>query len=181
MSLDSNGRASGLFYIETCEFKDVLPIWERELWPARKSAIETNSAMKWLGGIDMELMKAAPTFWLVSYALAKNAPKPQAVSEKVVGVLSGHFGGVIQGKRSYRTRGLWVSEEDRRSGAAKLLMTAAFEQATREACNLVWTFPRESSIRFYNSMGFKQVGAMIGTADPGAGEFGPNCFALAEI
>ncbi len=172
MSLDSNGHASGLFHVETCEFKDVLPIWERELWPARKSAIETNSAMKWLGGIDMELMKATPTFWRVSYSQD---------STGIVGVLSGHFGGIVDGKRSFRTRGLCVAEEARRSGVAGSLMAAARDQAKRETCESVWTFPRASSMPFYESMGFRVVGDWLGNDDPGAGEFGPNCFALARF
>ncbi len=146
----------------------------------------------------MELMKAAPTFWRVSYpknsdsaeVLTKQAsPYRQAVFDRIIGVLSGHFGGVIDAsnvalstsEKSYRTRGLWVSPEARRSGVAKLLMTAAFEQARREGCSTVWTFPRESSMPFYSSMGFTQVGAMIGINDPLAGEFGPNSYAIAKL
>jgi GNAT superfamily N-acetyltransferase len=170
VSATPSGHHGGLFLCESCSFENVADIWARELWPGRISAIEPNSAMKWLGGIDMELMKSNPSFWRVLR------------TGETVGVLSGHFGGLVEGnkglQRSYRTRGLWVSTEVRRQGVAKLLMQAAFNQAADENCFAVWTFPRESSMPFYESVGFRRVGNWIGVNDPGAGEFGPNCYAL---
>lgn len=174
MNSSKRGHVSGLFYCESCSFKDIEPIWSRELWPGRISAIEPNSAMKWQGGIHMPLMQSTATFWRLVPTDAEPTP------ENILGVLSGHFGGEIESpsERSYRTRGLWVSPEVRRAGGASMLMTAAFEQAAQENCPLVWTFPRESSMSFYESMGFKQVGPWIGEDDAGAGEFGPNCYAI---
>ena len=173
-SSERRGHISGLFYSEPCLFEEILPIWSRELWPGRVSPIESNSAMKWRGGIDMSLMNAPATFW----RLVRTGTKP--TPETILGVLSGHFGGEIESpaERSYRTRGLWVSPEVRRAGGASMLMTAAYDQALKEGCPTVWTFPRESSMPFYESMGFKRVGPWIGENDPGAGEFGPNCYAL---
>lgn len=152
-------------------------MWSRELWPGRVSPIESNSAMKWLGEIDMSLMQAVPTFWRVVRA-------PQSKNDVVsqtVGVLSGHFGGIVNGHRSYRTRGLWVAESVRRHGVAMMLMNAAFDQARSENCDSAWTFPRASSMPFYESVGFKRVGAWVGVNDANAGEFGPNCYALATF
>lgn len=130
--------------------------------------------MKWQSGIDMSLMQTVPTFW----RLVRTGTEP--TPENVLGVLSGHFGGEINSptERSYRTRGLWVSHDVRRAGGASMLMTAAYEQAAKENCKSVWTFPRESSMPFYESMGFIRVGPWIGINDPGAGEFGPNCYAV---
>jgi GNAT superfamily N-acetyltransferase len=179
VSFDPNGRASGHFYLESCEFKDVLPFWENELWPARKSPIEPCSAMQWLGGIDMTLMKSPPTFWRVVSTRTRCATS--ALGTNTVGTLSGHFGGVIDGKRSYRTRGLWVSDAERRCGIGRLLMCSAFAQAKAENCEVVWTFPRSSAMPFYKSSGFLQFGARVGANDPGTGEFGPNCYALATL
>lgn len=130
--------------------------------------------MKWLGGIDMTLMSATASFWSV-----------QLNDGRTVGVLSGHFGGVIEGEpgvaRAYRTRGLWVANDVRRQGVAKLLMEAAFEQARNEKCPFVWTFPRETSMKFYESMKFARVGDWIAIDNPLAGEFGPNCYALTRL
>ena len=175
VSSETNGHESGPFFCRTCTFADVLPLWKSELWPGRTSPIETNSAMKWLGGIDMTLMSATTTFWSVR----------NKSDNRIIGVLSGHFGGVIEGKpgvaRAYRTRGLWVADDMRRIGVAKLLMEAAFKQARAEKCPYVWTFPRESSIIFYESMKFVRAGDWIGVDNPLAGEFGPNCYALAQL
>lgn len=175
--------------IEQCPFESILPIWRDQLWPGRKSAIEAHSAMRWLGGIDMSLMSSAVSFWQSRLATTSQATLDNSRSLNPIAVLSGHFGGVIDAsqfglsskEKSYRTRGLWVSSAARRQGVARALMEAAFEQARREECSVVWTFPRESSLPFYNSLGFTQVGAMIGVDDPGAGEFGPNCYAIAKI
>lgn len=156
---------------ERCRFEDVLPVWRNELWPNRQSPIESHSAMKWLGGIDTSLMQSKASFWRFG------AISPMAV-------LSGHFGGIIDAscvglstnEKSYRTRGLWVPEEMRRHGVARKLMDAAFAQARIDKCLVVWTFPRISSLPFYKSMGFIQVGEK--TAD---GEFGPNCYAIVKL
>jgi GNAT superfamily N-acetyltransferase len=157
----------------TARFEEVLPIWQMELWPGRTSAIEPQSAMTWLGrngGIDMSLMSASPTFFIAK------------TDTRIVGVLSGHFGGLIEQspgngvqERAYRTRGLWVQSESRRQGVAQALMKAAFLQARTENCALVWTFPRQSSMNFYRAMGFHQEGEWH------TGEFGPNCYAIARL
>jgi len=183
--MTTNGHSFGNLgaaVLEECRFEDVLPIWQASLWPGRLSKIESNSAMKWLGGIDLELMKAPASFWRVRL-------KKENLD---VGVLSGHFGGLIDienhgtGRlaetvrqvRSYRTRGLYVEPKFRAHGASKILMAAALEQAKRETCEVAWTFPRQSTMPVYEKLGFKMVSQWIGENDPGAGEFGPNCYAI---
>lgn len=178
--MTTNGHSFGNLgaaVLEECRFEEILPIWQASLWPGRLSKIESNSAMKWLGGIDLELMKAPASFWRLR--LEKES--------LIVGVLSGHFGGLIDtmnhdGKnrqvRSYRTRGLFVDPRFRGHGASKVLMTAALVQAKHEACEVAWTFPRQSTMPVYEKLGFKMVGQWIGENDPGAGEFGPNCYAI---
>lgn len=166
--------------LEVCRFEDVLPIWQAMLWPGRVSKIEANSAMKWLGGIDLELMKAPASFWRL-----------RLENENInIGVLSGHFGGLIgpggsfgerKEVRSYRTRGLYVDPKFRGQGASRTLMTEALAQAKREACEVAWTFPRQSSMPVYGKLGFKMVGQWIGENAPGAGGFGPNCYALRHL
>ncbi len=175
--MSTNGLALGKHgqaVLESCRFEDVLPIWQTHLWPGRISKIEPNSAMKWLGGIDLELMNAPAAFWWLR------------LDARVIGVLSGHFGGLIEvggrsGVRSYRTRGLYVDPEFRDLGCANALMKAAFAEARRNRCEVAWTFPRKAAMPAYEKMGFNMVGQWIGENDPGAGEFGPNCFALANL
>lgn len=156
--------------IERVSFDVILPLWQSELWPGRRSPIESTSAMRWLGGIDMSLMQAAPTFWL-----ARDPARPVIR----LGVLSGHAGGFIEGRKAYRIRGLWVAPEERRHGVAKKLIDAAITQARVEACEKIWTYPRRDSLPFYESVGFQRVGEWI--EDNGRAEFGPNCFAVLDI
>ena len=120
--------------------------------------------MCWLSGHDMSLMRVPAHFWIA---------RSEQFPEQITGVLSGHFGGIVDNHRSYRTRGLWVSTAVRRNGIARALMNAATAQAKKENCSLIWTFPRESSISFYESVGFKRVGEWVDS-----GEFGPNIYAL---
>ncbi len=112
-------------------------------------------------------MHTTATFWV-----ARSTSQP----DLILGVLSGHFGGMINGRRSYRTRGLWVSETMRRHGVARALIDAAVDQAKVEGCAQLWTFPRKSSIAFYDSVGFKRMSEWTG-----GGEFGPNLYALKTI
>lgn len=168
--------------VESSNFEEVRPVWASELWPRRKSPIESNSAMRWLGGIEMELMTAPASFW----AIRENGA--------LIAVLSGHFGGLIPDPeanasgeipfsllRSYRTRGLWVHPSFRNRGAANALMKAARLQAQTENCTVLWTFPRQSSMPAYEKFGFKMVGGWIGANAVGAGEFGPNCYAYLKL
>ncbi len=173
--------------LEDCQFEDVLPIWQAKLWPGRISKIESNSAMKWLGGIDLELMQAPASFWRIR--LAEN--QFDKTEPPVIAVLSGHFGGLISSDnenidskklvRGFRTRGLFVAPEFRGMGAASAIMNAAFIEAKRSGCEVVWTFPRKTAMPAYEKMGFKMVGSWVGENDPGAGEFGPNCFAIKHL
>ncbi|MBN8539874.1 MAG: GNAT family N-acetyltransferase [Deltaproteobacteria bacterium] len=174
--------------LEECRFEDVLPIWQAKLWPGRISKIESNSAMKWLGGIDLQLMQEPASFWRILVSKKKiNEPEPS-----VIAVLSGHFGGLIPAPnvqnsdsanlmRSFRTRGLYVAPEFRGLGAASAVMNAAFTEAKRTGCEVAWTFPRKSAMPAYEKMGFQRVGPWIGEKDPSAGEFGPNCFAIRHL
>ena len=174
--------------LEECRFEDVLPIWQTRLWPGRISKIESNSAMKWLGGIDLELMQAPASFWRIRMAESKFKESEPAT----IAVLSGHFGGIIPATnvendnsaklmRSFRTRGLFVAPEFRGLGASSAIMNAAFTEAKRSGCEVAWTFPRKTAMPAYEKMGFKMVGSWIGENDPGAGEFGPNCFAIRHL
>jgi hypothetical protein len=60
-------------------------------------------------------------------------------------------------------------------------MASASEQASKENCKVIWTFPRQSSMPVYEKIGFKMLGSWIGKNTPGSGEFGPNCYAFLKL
>lgn len=160
------------------DFHTARDVWSHNLWPGRQSPIEANSAMRWLGGIEMDLMSYPASFWGITTDLP---------TKKIIGLLSGHFGGEIlvpefsHHTRSFRTRGLWVDPNYRLQGIARTLMQEAENQARIEECRALWTFPRKTSFLAYQRLGFQQAGNWLGENDPGAGEFGPNCYAYKII
>ena len=134
-------------------FDDILPIWEKQLWPDRKSAIEPLSAMTWPfegnpDEYDMSIFsKYDATFFAVS---RKN---------KIVGVNSGHRTSPML----YRSRGIWVDPKHRREGIAQTLFNLTELQAKQEGCEMVWSIPRKTALSSYTRFGFETVGGYIKT------------------
>jgi len=119
-------------------FNEIYSIWNTYLWPTRESAIETHSAMNFLGGYDMQNMISTPTFF--AYKL----------DNKIVGVNSGH----MCHDNSYRSRGLFVFPEYRKQGIGKILLVATINQGINEGANYVWSYPKRSSWPTYEAAGF---------------------------
>lgn len=142
--------------IEKCTFNEIKEIWSTQLWPLRKSPIESISWMDPLGNFNSEYARQTPYFWSV-----------QNSSSQILAVLSGHstpgFG--------FRSRGLWVDPQHRRQGFATKLMKQLILFATDSDHTEVWTLPRISSWPFYESQGFQ---ILKKTEDY---EFGPHYFA----
>lgn len=132
--------------------------------------------MKWLSGYR-PTRDSNPSFWCVRDG------------GRIVGVLSGHFAGVIDGSmvdvedqiRSYRIRGIWVETEVRRQGVMRMMLEAAFEQARREDCQAAWIFPRQGTAHFYEPFGFNRMSGWIQNRDSQAGGFGGNCYAIKKL
>lgn len=124
--------------IITISFESIYPIWKNDLWFNRVSKIETNSAMKYLGGIDILNMSYAATFF--GYVL----------ENKIVGVNSGHK----CSDQSYRSRGLYVYPEFRSNGIGSLLLEACIKQAKLENCKFIWSYPKKTSWKTYEKAGF---------------------------
>lgn len=120
-------------------WKDILHIWQTELWPNRASAIEQTSAMKYLQGHDIKNMEYYASFFGF------------IVEGQLVAVNSGHW----CHDKSYRSRGLWVNPEYRRHGIGSQLLTATVRQGLVEGAEYVWSFPRKSSWPTYQRAGFK--------------------------
>jgi len=147
-------------------FEQISSIWQEELWPNRKSPIETHSAMTWpFDGnpieIDMDIFNYKPAFFGVFN------------DQSLVGVNSGHR----TKDNVYRSRGIWVDPKYRKKGIAQMLFLMTESQALREDCNLIWSIPRKSALKSYTSFGFETVGDFF---DEGM-EFGPNIYVKKEI
>jgi len=127
--------------IRPITWKQIQKIWHTELWPDRKSAIEPTSAMKYLEGYEIKNMLYNPTFF--GYYL----------NTTLIGVNSGHK--CEDG--SYRSRGLWVDANHRGYGYGKELLLATIDQATKENCDFIWSYPRKKSWSTYRSVGFKKT------------------------
>ena len=125
--------------ITTITFDELLPIWEKHLWPNRQSSIDPNSAMCYLGGYDLVNMDGMPTFF--AYVL----------EGEIAGVNSGH----MCKDKQYRSRGLYVFDKFRGRGIGTLLLTATIEQAKKESAVLCWSYPKQTSWKSYLAAGFE--------------------------
>ena len=124
--------------ITKISFEEIYCIWNTQLWPNRHSAIETHSAMNFLGGYDIKNMISTPTFF--AYKL----------DNKIVGVNSGH----MCHDNSYRSRGLFVFTEYRKQGIGKILLVATIDKGISEGADYIWSYPKQSSWPTYESAGF---------------------------
>lgn len=125
--------------VKEISFEEICDIWSNYLWKDRKSKIESTSAMIYLGGLDISNMNHIPIF------LA-------AVDEQdqITGVNSGHpcaDGG-------FRSRGLYVFENQRGNGIGLLLLKETISAAQSLNANYIWSYPKQSSWKTYESAGF---------------------------
>lgn len=127
--------------ISMISFKEIFPIWKNYLWPDRKSEITSNSAMCFRNGYDLYNMNTQASF--LGYF----------ISDMLVGVNSGHMCKDLQ----YRSRGLFVFEAYRGLGIGRELLSATINQAKLENAKMIWSYPRKTSWKTYESAGFKLV------------------------
>ena len=133
-------------------FDQILPVWQKELWHNRQSAIETHSAMTWPyswpdNEIDMGIFEYPATFFGVYN------------DQQLVGVNSGHRSSEVE----YRSRGVWVDPEFRKAGVAQMLFQITEDQALLEGCEMLWSIPRKIALTAYTKFGFNTVGDFIVT------------------
>ena len=127
--------------IQEIAFDEILPIWEKHLWPDRHSSIDPNSAMCFLGGYDSVNMDTVPTFFAY------------VIDGEIAGINSGHM---CKGQQ-YRSRGLYVFEKFRGKGIGTILLKATIEQAIVEGADLCWSYPKQTSWKSYLAAGFELV------------------------
>jgi GNAT superfamily N-acetyltransferase len=140
--------------IKTIEYNVIHPYWKL-LWP-HMTPTAPVSVIDFLGIIDHKLLKFRPTY-IAAYS-----------GDKIVGVNSY----VQTADDMYRTRGIWVNPENRKSGVGSLLLNYVSDVVDGR----VWSMPRESALNFYIKNGFKQASELFTKYD-----FGPHCFVIKEI
>lgn len=128
--------------IISISWEEIRFIWQQHLWPNRISAIEPTSAMCCLGGYDIKNTESIPSFF--GYVR----------DNKIVGVNSGH---ACPSDSTYRSRGLWVDPLFRGQGIGQTLLTAVINQGQSEGYNTVWSYPRQTSWKTYQSVGFTLI------------------------
>ena len=160
-------------YCEICTFDDVLPIWNKKLWPNRVSKIKSRSSLYWdvrqwirfcnvsITKKRKEILKYEPIFFCIRD------------NNKIIGVNSGFK----TEYKVYRSRGLYVNNLYRNQGLAQILLGSVVKQGKREGCSWIWSLPRKTALPVYNKSGFIKVGDWI---EDGV-EFGPNCLAVLKI
>lgn len=125
--------------IKEITWDEIYSVWSKYLWPNRSSAIEPNSAMIYLGGIDINNFDYLPVF-LGYYR-----------DSKLIGVNSGH----ACSDKGFRSRGLWVDANHRGRGIGRILLVETITEAIKAGSDYVWSYPRKTSWRTYESVGFK--------------------------
>jgi len=142
-------------------FKSIEPLWRTKLWVDRISPIKTHSSMTLTGDYDMNIYNNTATYWFV----------------KIDDIIVGCNSGFKTSLNEYRSRGIWIDENYRNLGLSKLLFENLFEQSTKELCSIVWSIPRKSAIKAYESVGFTQTSDWFNEGM----EFGPNCYVTKQL
>lgn len=144
--------------IKKITFNTALPFL-KNLWPTTNNILPASS-MQYLGGNDITIYeKFEPSF----FGMYNNT--------EIIGVVSGHK----SSQEYYRMRGLWINEFYRNKGLSKNLFITIENQALKENCNFLWSFPRHEAIKAYISNGFVQTSKFLSTS------YGLNCYALKKL
>lgn len=124
--------------IKQISYDQILPLWEHYLWPNRIEKIEEHSAMLFLEGYDLKNFNYKPTFF--GYFMH--------------GILAGVNSGHLCMDNSYRSRGLFVFKNFRGCGIGQKLLTSTIEQGKDEKADFIWSYPRFTSWKTYEAVGF---------------------------
>lgn len=140
--------------ISKTSFEQILPIWQKYLWPHRQSKIESHSAMLLDGTYDLKNFENRGSYFVY------------IIEDQIVGCNSGHL--CCDG--TYRSRGLYVHKDYRNKGIGKNLLLATIEQGRLESESFIWSQPRIESWSVYQSAGFELISDWTKT------ETGTNAF-----
>ena len=147
--------------IEHITFDEILPFW-KILWSHIDFEITPKHPRLLLKGYDERIIvnyNWKPTF----FGVIKD--------DQIVGVNSGFRTNDDQ----YRSRGLFVIPELRMNGIATKLLQAVYDQAKKEECKIIWSYPRYEAIHVYLKFGFQKVSCFE------TNEFGTNCYVIKRV
>lgn len=125
--------------IKTISFEEICDVWSNHLWKDRKSKIESTSAMIYLGGLDISNMHYTPIF----LAIVDD-------HNKILGVNSGH----LCADNGFRSRGLYVFENQRGKGIGLSLLKETISTAQNLNAAYIWSYPKQTSWKTYEKAGF---------------------------
>ena len=126
--------------VET-DFDTINKIWTEHLWPSRISKIETHSAMLLNKTYDIKNFDHKVTFLLLYEG------------NHIAGCNSGH----MCSDNTYRSRGLYVFPEYRKTGYATSLLKHTINIGKDEHACSVWSYPRYESWSSYGAAGFSLI------------------------
>ena len=144
--------------ISEITFEEIFPMWEK-LWPGRDSIRPSTSMIDW-EDTDMMLYQYAaegkehyaPVFFGI------HATHPETNRQVLIACNSGHQTSPTR----YRSRGLYVMPKFCRRGLAQALLTHTINYARDRGFETVWSLPRETALKTYESVGFEtKVGDIV--------------------
>ncbi len=136
--------------IKRISFDEILPIWEKFLWPNRNSPIETHSAI---------LFNTYPYQYNTAMFDIEAQFFGAYINNELAGVNSGH----LIGDNTYRSRGLYVFDEFRGQSIGRALLSATIDYSVAKNADFCWSIPRSSAIKTYLNAGFKITGDWFNT------------------
>lgn len=148
--------------IISLDWEDVLPIWKKYLWPNKKNGIKKTNNWIWeIGKKVLETDNLILNNNVFFFGISDN--------KKIIAVNS-----IFSSQPNYtRSRGLWVHNDYRKNGLAKILLNHCIENTTT---SYIWTVPRKTALPAYESVGFIKISEWFDQ-----GQYGPNCIAYKKI
>lgn len=148
--------------LEEITFESIFPVWQKKLWKDRLSDIKPMSSMLYLKGYDIEIYKKfQPSFCGIF------------VNNELAGVNSCHR----TDEKSMRSRGIFIFEKYRSLKLSRYLFNFVEDKAVKEDCDNIWSLPRSTAIKAYQSFGFNITSDLINENV----EFGPNYYVLKSL
>lgn len=148
--------------IVPCSFQDLLPSWQKDLWPGRLSPIESLSMIAPDGTIDMKLADIARAHPPLYLRLLDDQER------ETLGTLQGQW----TAPRELRLRGWWVHPDLRGQGWGKRLIEELERQASPQR---LWVMSRMSAVSLYEASGLREYGRVSGY------EFGPHVLMAKDL
>jgi N-acetylglutamate synthase-like GNAT family acetyltransferase len=113
------------------------------------------------GGFDTDIKKNRPSFWMAEQH----------------GVVVGTISGFKTADKQYRSRGIWIRETARGQGLSLELFRTVQDRAIEQRCDIIWSYPRLTSLAAYKKFGFDTIGQLVEDDDP----YSPHVYVSKKI